>query len=172
MTGIKRIISFGGWAFSTEAPTYNIFLTGVTPANRSLLATNVANFVNEHGLNGVDFDWKYPAAPDLFDIPSVPRSILQEGQDYLEFLKAVKQRLRDKTVSIAAPDSYWYLKGYPMKEIGAVVNCIIYMTYDLHGQWDYDNKWSSLGCPDGNCLRSYINLTETTRHNHQGWRPG
>lgn len=36
------------------------------------------------------------------------------------------------------------------------------MTYDLHGQWDYDNKWSSPGCRDGNSLRSHINLTETT----------
>lgn len=26
------------------------------------------------------------------------------------------------------------------------------MTYDLHGQWD---------CPDGNCLRSHVNKTET-----------
>ena len=29
------------------------------------------------------------------------------------------------------------------------------------GQWDYGNKWSSDGCPEGNCLRSHINLTET-----------
>jgi GH18 family chitinase len=38
---------------------------------------------------------------------------------------------------------------------------IVYMTYDLHGQWDYGNKWTSPGCLDGNCLRSHINETET-----------
>jgi len=38
---------------------------------------------------------------------------------------------------------------------------IVYMTYDLHGQWDYDNKWTSSGCPSGNCLKSHINDTET-----------
>jgi GH18 family chitinase len=38
---------------------------------------------------------------------------------------------------------------------------IVYMTYDLHGQWDYDNEWSSPGCPSGNCLRSHVNETET-----------
>lgn len=38
---------------------------------------------------------------------------------------------------------------------------IIYMTYDLHGQWDYDNEWTSPGCPTGNCLRSHVNETET-----------
>ncbi|OBT63787.1 hypothetical protein VE03_06980 [Pseudogymnoascus sp. 23342-1-I1] len=35
------------------------------------------------------------------------------------------------------------------------------MTYDLHGQWDYDNEWSSPSCPSGNCLRSHVNETET-----------
>ncbi|KAK4118597.1 glycoside hydrolase family 18 protein [Parathielavia appendiculata] len=161
MTGIKRIISFGGWAFSTEAPTYNIFRTGVTAQNRAVLATNVYNFVMEHGLDGVDFDWEYPAAPD--DLGSgVPPSTIQEGLDYLEFLRAVKRRLRTKSVSIAAPASYWYLMGYPIKDIGAVVDYVIYMTYDLHGQWDYGNKWSSSGCVEGNCLRSHVNLTETT----------
>ena len=38
---------------------------------------------------------------------------------------------------------------------------IVYITYDLHGQWDYDNKWTSSGFPSGNCLKSHINDTET-----------
>jgi GH18 family chitinase len=155
--GPKRILSFGGWAFSNEAPTYTIFRTGVLAANRNTFAQNVVDFIVEHDLDGVDFDWEYPAAPDL-----VPGAMLQEGKDYLEFLKAVKRRMpADKTVSIAAPASYWYLKGFPIKEIGAVVDYIIYMTYDLHGQWDYGNKWTSPGCPGGNCLRSHVNITET-----------
>jgi hypothetical protein len=126
MTGIKRIISFGGWAFSTEAPTYTIFRQGVTKANRVTLANNVIDFLQEHNLDGVDFDWEYPAAPDL---PEIPAGILQEGLDYLEFLKIVKRRTQDigKSLSIAAPSSYWYLKGFPIKEIGAVVDYIIYM---------------------------------------------
>ena len=35
------------------------------------------------------------------------------------------------------------------------------MTYDLHGQWDYGNAYSDIGCPKGNCLRSDVNSTET-----------
>jgi GH18 family chitinase len=34
-----------------------------------------------------------------------------------------------------------YLKGMPIKEISEVVDYFVYMTYDLHGQWDYGNKW-------------------------------
>ncbi|KAL4937116.1 hypothetical protein BDV06DRAFT_227257 [Aspergillus oleicola] len=158
MTGINRILSFGGWAFSTEAPTYTIFRDGVTPENRETFAQNVVDFINEHELEGVDFDWEYPSAPD---IPGVPAGIKEEGEQYLEFLKLVKSLLPDKSVSIAAPASYWYLKGFPMQEIGEVVDYIIYMTYDLHGQWDYGNEWANPGCENGNCLRSHINKTET-----------
>jgi chitinase len=42
-----------------------------------------------------------------------------------------------------------------------VVDYFIYMTYDLHGQWDYGSKFSNSGCKTGNCLRSHINSTET-----------
>lgn len=49
----------------------------------------------------------------------------------------------EKTVGIAAPASFWYLKGFPIKEIGEVVDYIIYMTYDLHGQWDYGNQYAT-----------------------------
>lgn len=36
------------------------------------------------------------------------------------------------------------------------------MTYDLHGQWDYGNPKSFDECDSGKCIRSHINLTETT----------
>jgi hypothetical protein len=42
-----------------------------------------------------------------------------------------------------------------------VVDYIVFMTYDLHGQWDAANQFSQEGCPTGSCLRSHVNLTET-----------
>jgi hypothetical protein len=47
-----------------------------------------------------------------------------------------------------------YLKGFPIKEMAPVLDYIVYMTYDLHGQWDYGNQFSTEGCEAGNCLRS------------------
>lgn len=156
--GPKRILSFGGWDFSTGPDTYTIFREGTKEANRETLATNLANFVKKYNLDGIDIDWEYPSAPD---IPGVPPGDKSEGKNYLEFLKLLKSKLDGKSISIAAPASYWYLKGFPIKEIGKVVDYIIFMTYDLHGQWDADNKNAQIGCPNGNCLRSHVNLTET-----------
>ncbi|KAK5654618.1 hypothetical protein OQA88_6939 [Cercophora sp. LCS_1] len=154
----KRILSFGGWSFSTEPATYFIFREGVKPANRIKMATSIANFIKKHDLDGVDIDWEYPSAPDL---PQFDPGKAEDGPNYLAFLVALKSLLPGKTVAIAAPASYWYLKGFPIKQISQVIDYIVYMTYDLHGQWDAQSKWSQEGCEEGNCLRSQVNLTET-----------
>lgn len=60
LRGVRRVISFGGWSFSNEPETYDILRKGVNPENRETFATNIVNFVNEHGIDGVDFDWEYP----------------------------------------------------------------------------------------------------------------
>jgi GH18 family chitinase len=158
-TTYKRIASFGGWAFSTDADTYDVFREGVTEANRATLIDNLVSFVNQYDVDGVDFDWEYPGEPD---IPDIPAGNDDDGDNYLAFLTDLKAALPDDiTVSIAAPASYWYLKQFPIANISEVVDYIIYMTYDLHGQWDYGNDYADPGCSDGNCLRSHVNLTET-----------
>lgn len=58
----KRIISFGGWVFSAEAPNYPVFREGVrTEASRETLANNLVKFVMDHNLDGLDLDWEYPS---------------------------------------------------------------------------------------------------------------
>lgn len=154
-----KVLSFGGWSFSTDMDSYAIFRKGVTDEQRSLFASNVAKFADSNGLDGLDFDWEYPSAPD---IPGIPAGDPGDGDRYLEFLKEVRNKLSsDKSLSIAAPASYWYLKGFPIQNISSVVDYIVYMTYDLHGQWDYNNHWSDEGCDGGSCLRSHVNFTET-----------
>ncbi|RYP70405.1 hypothetical protein DL771_005526 [Monosporascus sp. 5C6A] len=116
-------------------------------------------FIVSEGLDGVDSDWEYPGATD---IPGIPPGSDQDGPNYWEFLKLVRERLPSgKTIGIPAPASYWYPKRFPMAEVAEVVDYIIYMTYDLHGQWDYGNRYSTNGCPSGDCLQSHVNKTET-----------
>lgn len=42
-----------------------------------------------------------------------------------------------------------------------VLDYIVFMAYDLHGQWDFEKPWAAEGCPEGSCLRSHVNMTET-----------
>lgn len=60
MTGVKRIISFGGWDFSASPGTFNILREAVKPENRDAFKNSIVAFVQEHGLDGVDINWEYP----------------------------------------------------------------------------------------------------------------
>lgn len=155
----KKIISVGGWAFSTDPGTFALFREAVNAENRATFATNVATFISNWGLDGLDFDWEYPGEPD---IPRIPAGTLLDGLNYAAFLEILHPIMPSgTTLSITAPASFWYLQAFPMYEISPNVDYVVFMTYDLHGQWDYGNKWSDPGCPGGNCLRSDVNLTET-----------
>ncbi|KAL2860831.1 uncharacterized protein BJX67DRAFT_386278 [Aspergillus lucknowensis] len=157
---VRRIISFGGWGYSTEPETYDILRQAMSPPNRKTFATNVAAFVEEHKLDGVDFDWEYPGA---MDIPGTPAGLETDGPNYYKFLIVMRGQLAEgKSLSIAAPASYWYLKAFPIDLMANELDYIVYMTYDLHGQWDAGNQYATEGCPTGNCLQSHVNVTETT----------
>ncbi len=64
----------------------------------------------------------------------MPIGKADDGALYLNFLTLLKQRLGpDKSVSIAAPASFWYLRAFPIDRIAAQIDYIVFMTYDLHG---------------------------------------
>jgi chitinase len=126
LTTQKRIISIGGWAFSTDPATYNIFREGVTSANVITLATNVAAFVVNNGLDGVDIDWEYPGEPD---IPGIPAGNDDDGLNYAIFMAYLRIKLPlTKTISFAAPASYWYLKQFELVTMADFADYIVYMT--------------------------------------------
>jgi chitinase len=65
LAGPKLILSLGGWAFSTEPETYAILREAVNEDNRATFAKNLATFISDSGIDGVDIDWEYPGAPDI-----------------------------------------------------------------------------------------------------------
>ena len=60
LTGVRRIVSFGGWGYSTEPATYNRLREAMNPTNVDTFAGNIVSFILTTGLDGVDFDWEYP----------------------------------------------------------------------------------------------------------------
>ncbi|KAK4447349.1 hypothetical protein QBC34DRAFT_355211 [Podospora aff. communis PSN243] len=156
----KKIVAFGGWAYSTEKATYNIIRRAILE-NGNTFATNIAKFLIDEGLDGVDIDWEYPGAPDI-KVDGVVIGQEGDGRGYWNFLRTLKEKVgSSKSVSIAAPASFYYLKAFPIDRIASVIDYIVYMTYDLHGQWDAGKKNSFDACDSGYCIRSHVNLTET-----------
>ncbi|PNP52630.1 hypothetical protein THARTR1_06795 [Trichoderma harzianum] len=158
LSGIKRIAAFGGWSFSVGLDTYTTLRQAIKPENREFFANQVVGLLKSNKLDGVDFDCEYPGATDL----PIPTGSPDDPANYLKFLQLMKKKLpAGMTLSIAAPASYWYLRAFPIAEIAKTVDYIVYMTYDLHGQWDFGSRWAADGCPKGGCLRSHVNMTET-----------
>ncbi|KAH7007283.1 hypothetical protein EDB80DRAFT_842547 [Ilyonectria destructans] len=158
----KRILSIGGWADSTEPGKFNIIRSAILQ-NRKTFANNLAQFAKDEGIDGIDIDWEYPGAPDIL-VDGKPIGEKSDGLNYLQFLTVLKDKMPSgKTVSIAAPASYWYLKQFPIDRIAEVIDYIIFMTYDLHGQWDYSNTNAYDECPSGKCIRSHGEHHRKTR---------
>ncbi|KAL5332270.1 hypothetical protein BJX70DRAFT_407840 [Aspergillus crustosus] len=162
LEGVKRIISFGGWGGTPGATVHDILRQAVKPANVDIFIVNIMKFVQEHDLDGVDFDWEYPGA---LDIPSVPFGLFSDGPNYLAFLEKLRIVFPPtKSVAIAAPASYWHLKAFPIEQMWPHLDYIIYMTYDLHGQWDFNDFYAQEWCEAGNCLRSHVTKAGVPRN--------
>lgn len=149
---MKKIVSIGGWDFSTDVSTYSIFRDAISSVtNRQTLITNVINFLNNYDLDGVNWDWEYPDEPN---IPGIPAGSEADSTGYLSLFEGLQSSMPSgKTVSLTAPGSYWYLRGMTIQNISSYVGYVAFMTYDLHGQWDYGNSNADPGCNNGNCLR-------------------
>ncbi|QPC78100.1 hypothetical protein HYE68_008852 [Fusarium pseudograminearum] len=153
----KPIIKEGKDQWLTQQPDKYSIIRNAIITNRETFATILVKFAKDEGLDGVDIDWEYPGGGS-------PIGAKTDGVNYLRFLTTLREKLgSDMSLSIAAPASYWYLKAFPIDRISKVVDYIVYMTYDLHGQWDYGNPNAFDECPSGKCIRSHVNMTETRR---------
>lgn len=150
----KKVVSIGGWDFSTDPSTYQVFRDMVQSSNIDAVSTSISAFINDNDLDGIDLDWEYPGEPD---IPGIPADPVSDATQYYQLIKAIKSKLNDgKTLSLTIPASYWYLRPYPLHDIDPYVDYYEIMTYDLHGQWDYSNQWDG-----GNHVSCHTNMTET-----------
>ncbi|KAL5042360.1 hypothetical protein BDW71DRAFT_211300 [Aspergillus fruticulosus] len=159
LKGVKRIASFGGWGYSINSANYDVLREAMLPENVDKFIVSIMEFVADNNLDGVDFDWEYPGAVDVLNISP---GLESDGPNYVAFIKKLRKIFPSgKTISVAAPATYWHLKSFPVEEMWQHVDYLIYMTYDFHGQWDYETSFIQDWCVGGNCLRSHVNLTET-----------
>lgn len=55
----KKILSLGGWGYSTDPKTYESLRTAMNPGNVDKLVGNIVSYLKK-GWDGVDIDWEYP----------------------------------------------------------------------------------------------------------------
>lgn len=105
MTGIKRIISIGGWSFSTDPATYMIFRNAVSSeANRQTLIKNVVAFLNNYGMHKTLFHSTHldSGKPRSYACGAV--SLISLALDHICSFSAHKQNIKTHTNAIIGLD--------------------------------------------------------------------
>jgi chitinase len=165
--GLRTLIAIGGW----EADGFSD--AALTPDSRELFAHSALSFMQAHGFDGVDLDWEYPSN-DMAKIRARP----EDKQNFTLMLAALRQKLdalsdaegrhgeQRYLLSIAAGAGQYYLDGVELEKVGALVDYINLMTYDLYNGYStvsghHTNLFGSLSDPNGDSGDKAVRLFES-----------
>ncbi|KAJ3053780.1 hypothetical protein HK097_003418 [Rhizophlyctis rosea] len=153
---LKIVISVGGWSFQNPGRWSQDRFKNMmkTQQTRAKYIQNVMQFMRANEIDGWDLDWEYPTSEERAGTP-------EDLETYLAFAREIREAFNGAgqgwTYSIAAPAGFWYLQGFKIGEMSQYLDYIVYMTYDLHGNWDANIKYP--GAP-GAAVFAHNNLTE------------
>jgi chitinase len=119
--GVKALVSIGGWTGS------KYFSTNFgNEKNRTAFVKTCVDFVTEHGLDGLDFDWEYPNKQGL----GCNVINANDTANFLEFLKELRQDAIGKGLYLTAAGSLfpWNDKtGAASKDLGGFADVLDYI---------------------------------------------
>ncbi|KAJ5372784.1 hypothetical protein N7517_004790 [Penicillium concentricum] len=138
-SGLRINIAVGGWTFS-DPPTQSFWSKMArSHENRQTFINSVVKYLQDYHLDGVDLDWEYPSAPDRGGTED-------DAANYVILLAEMRKAFDHENpgweISVTIPTSYWYLRGFDLEGMQRYTDYINLMSYDLHGMWDKDSKWT------------------------------
>lgn len=108
-------------------PTDNIKVASTKP-NRDTFISSLVSFMQKYGLDGVDIDWEYPAAPDRGGLP-------RDTDNYVLLMSDIRDAFNFANpaweATLTVPTSYWYLRGFDVTRLALYVDWFNVMSYDL-----------------------------------------
>ncbi|KAL8697313.1 MAG: hypothetical protein Q9224_002379, partial [Gallowayella concinna] len=161
--GLKVAVAIGGWAFN-DPPTQTLFSDmASTVPNRDTFIKSLVSFMQKYGLDGVDIDWEYPAAPDRGGLPKDTDNFVLLMSDIRDAFNVANPAWE---ATLTVPTSYWYLRGFDVTRLAEYVDWFNVMSYDLHGMWDQHNRFT------GPYLQGHTNISEIEQGLDLLWRNG
>ncbi|KAF9481870.1 glycoside hydrolase family 18 protein [Pholiota conissans] len=130
--GVKALVSIGGWTGSRG------FSTNVGSAqNRTTFVKTVTNFAKKYKLDGLDFDWEYPANQGIGCNAISPK----DTTNFLSFLQELRKDPVGSGLILTAATSivpFFGPDGNPLTDVSGfskVLDWIAIMNYDIWGPW-------------------------------------
>ncbi|KAM5499911.1 putative chitinase [Microsporum canis] len=151
---LKCFLSVGGW--DAGGRVFSVMANSAD--SRKVFIESVVKTLEEFGFDGLDVDWEYPVAEDRGG--SKP-----DFKNYVSLLRELKDAFGTKYgLSMAIPASYWYLRGFDLKNMAKYVDWFNVMSYDIHGTWDGHSAWTK------EVINPHTNLTEISYGLDLLWR--
>jgi chitinase len=160
-SGLKTIISVGGWSWSG-----GFSKVASTSESREIFAKSVVGFLREYQFDGVDLDWEYPVSGGLN--PGSPA----DKQNYTLLLSEIRQKLNEAglhdhkhyILTIAGGAASSYVKNTELAKIEKIVDWVNIMAYDFHGTWEASSGFNAplandpTGLDDQTAVQNYLNV--------------
>ncbi|XP_048248854.1 chitinase-3-like protein 1 [Haliotis rufescens] len=130
---LKTLLSVGGWTMGSKL--FSVLVAN--DSNIEAFSTSTVKFLRDHGFDGLDIDWEYPAARG-----SGPRDKQRFTKLVQTLHLAFKTEARDSgkphllLTAALAPSPYHVQESYEAVLLAKSLDLINLMTYDMHGEWD------------------------------------
>jgi len=131
---LKTLISVGGWEWSG-----NFSDVALTSESRAKFAASGVAFIRQHGFDGIDVDWEFPVAGGMETNVRRPEDrvhftlLMQAMREALDV--AGKADRRHYLLTAAVGNNPGFLKNTEIAIVGATLDWLNVMTYDLNGPW-------------------------------------
>ncbi|KAF9888495.1 hypothetical protein FE257_008602 [Aspergillus nanangensis] len=162
--GLQVWVAVGGWSFNdeTNVPNTRTAFSDMAGSreNRQKFIASLLQFMRSYGFDGVDLDWEYPGADDRGGKSA-------DTANYVTLLREMREAFGSRYgISAAIPASFWYLRWFDVNGMQSHLDWFNIMTYDIHGVWDADSKFT------GPYVRPHTNLTDIDKGLDLLWRAG
>ncbi|KZT29101.1 glycoside hydrolase family 18 protein [Neolentinus lepideus HHB14362 ss-1] len=130
--GVQVAVSVGGWTGSRYYST-----AVASPANRTAFVKTVTTLATTYHLDGIDFDWEYPANQGI-GCNTISRN---DTSNFLAFLQLLRKDPIGKNLTLSAATGigpFYNAKGEQSRNIkgfAEVLDYIEVMNYDIWGSW-------------------------------------
>jgi GH18 family chitinase len=122
---LKVILSIGGYTYSDAFS--NIMRS---PKKRQTLIKNLHTFKEKYGIDGYDFDWKYPVHGNAPEFASE-----NDGRNFNRFLREIFEQHPDWITSIHLPMDILSLKQWDLRLTAKYVDYMQLASFNYHGSW-------------------------------------
>ncbi|QLI80884.1 LytTR family transcriptional regulator DNA-binding domain-containing protein [Chitinibacter fontanus] len=138
---LKTVLAVGGWNYSTH---FSSVLAD--PVLRRTAVQSTLQFLQRHGFDGIEVDWRYPGGGGRDGNSAGP----QDGENLLRFVAELRAAQPKLIIGVSAGMQPAQLEQVPWQKLAAQCDYVMLLATDLVGAWSPKTSHKSpLYMPEG-----------------------